>query len=143
MLPDLLEVDERVLQPLADSGHATKRSPLQLLTLEQGLSVLEQAHVVTRDCLNQRFCCGQLTKGNSEVVRIVKSVQQITMERMDIREAREGLDCGGEALGEGFGGVLDFSGVERSNSANLEASANLYWLSVLDLLLHGMGMTNG
>lgn len=41
MLPDLLEVDKRVLEPLANCRHATQRRLLQLLTLEERLSVLE------------------------------------------------------------------------------------------------------
>lgn len=65
------------------------------------------------------------------MIRIVKRVQQITMERMNVRKAREGLDSGGEALGEGFGGVLDFSGVKSSNSADLEASSNLNEVSMV------------
>jgi len=44
---------------------------------------------------------------------------------VDVGEARESLDGGGEALGKGFGGVLDFSRVEGSNSADLESSTNL------------------
>jgi hypothetical protein len=47
------------------------------------------------------------------------------MERVNVCEAGEGLDCGGEALGEGFGGVLDFSRVESPNSANLKTSPDL------------------
>jgi hypothetical protein len=47
------------------------------------------------------------------------------MERVDVCEAGKGLDCGGQTLGKGFGGVLDFSRVESPNSANLEASPNL------------------
>lgn len=131
MLPNLLEVDERVFQSFADCGHATKRSPLQLFALEERLSILEQAHVITRDCLNQGLGCGELTKSNPEVIRIVERVQQITMERMDICKAGEGLNGGGEALGEGFGGVLDFSGIKSTNSANLEASSNLNEVSTI------------
>lgn len=55
MLPDLLEVDKRVLEPLADCGHATKRSLLQLLALEQRLSILQETDVVTGDGLDQRL----------------------------------------------------------------------------------------
>jgi len=47
------------------------------------------------------------------------------MERVDVRQAREGLDGLGQALGKGLGGVFDFTGVEGADSANLEASANL------------------
>jgi len=47
------------------------------------------------------------------------------VERVDVGEARESFDGGGEALGKGFGGVLDFSRVEGSNSADLESSTNL------------------
>lgn len=125
MLPDLLQIDERVLQPLADSRHATKCCPFQLFALEQRLPVLEQTHVITRNRLDERLGSVELTEGNSEVIRIVESIEQITVERVDILEAREGFDRGGEALGEGLSGVLDFSRVESSNSADLETGTDL------------------
>lgn len=59
------------------------------------------------------------------MIRIVEGVQQVAMERMNILESWETVDCGGQSLGEGFRGVLDFSGVESSYSADFEASANL------------------
>ena len=40
MLPDLLKVDKRVLKPFANCCHATQRRLLQLLALEQRLSIL-------------------------------------------------------------------------------------------------------
>jgi hypothetical protein len=125
MLPDLLEVDKRVLEALADCGHATQGRLLQLFALEKRLSVLEQTDVVTRNGLDQRLRSRQLTESNAEVVRIVKGVQQIAVERVDILEAREGFDRGGEALGESLRGVLDFTCVEGSDTADLETCANL------------------
>lgn len=89
------------------------------------MSVLEKAHVVARNCLDQRLCSRKLTESNSEVVRIVQGVEEIAVERVDIRKARESLDGGVEALGKGFGRVLDFSRVEGSNSADLETRTNL------------------
>lgn len=44
---------------------------------------------------------------------------------MNVREAREPFDGGCKSLGEGLGGVFDLSGVESSNTADLEASSNL------------------
>lgn len=55
MLPNLLEVHEWVLEALANGRHATKRSPLQLLALEQRLSILQQAHVIARNSLDESF----------------------------------------------------------------------------------------
>lgn len=125
MLPDLLEVDEGILQSLADCGHATEGSSLQLLALEERLTVLQKTNVVARDGLDESFRSRELTKSNSEVIRIVEGVEQIAMERMDICQARESLDGGGETFGEGFGGVLDFTSVKGADSADLEACANL------------------
>lgn len=39
MLPNLVQVQKRVLESLQDCGHSTQRSPLQLLALEQRLSI--------------------------------------------------------------------------------------------------------
>lgn len=47
------------------------------------------------------------------------------MERVDVCQAWEGFNRGGKALGEGFGGVLDFARVESSDSADLETRPNL------------------
>jgi hypothetical protein len=58
------------------------------------------------------------------------------MERVDVLKAREGLNGGGETLGEGFGGEFDFSRVKSSNSADLEASSNLHTMLVLILLVY-------
>lgn len=60
------------------------------------------------------------------MVGIVEGVEQVTVERMDVREAREGFNGGGEALSEGLGGVLDFAGVKGSDTADLETCADLW-----------------
>lgn len=44
---------------------------------------------------------------------------------MDVLKAREALDRGRKALGEGLGGIFDFAGVEGADTADLEASTNL------------------
>lgn len=143
MLSDLLQVDEGVLETLADGGHATKGGALEVLALEQTLAaqkiskvaksqicdkyapIFDKSDIVTSDSLNQRLGSVELTKGNPEVVGIVESVEEIAMERVNVLEARETVDGGGQTLGEGLGGVLDFTGVESSYSADLEAGTNL------------------
>lgn len=47
------------------------------------------------------------------------------MERVDVLQAGESIDRLREALGEGLGGVLDLTGVEGSDTADLEACTNL------------------
>jgi hypothetical protein len=59
------------------------------------------------------------------VVCIVEGVEQIAVERVDVDQAREGIDGLREALGEGLGGVLDLARVEGSDAADLEACTNL------------------
>jgi hypothetical protein len=142
MLSDLFEVDERILEALANRSHATKSSALELLALEQRLSarksqywhhdsesihapIFQQAHIVAGHGLNQRLGRVQLSQSDPEVIRIVQSVQQITVERVDVGQAGEGLDGLGQALGKSLGCVFDFAGVEGTDSADLEASANL------------------
>jgi hypothetical protein len=44
---------------------------------------------------------------------------------MDILQTREGIDRLREALGEGLGSVLDLTGIEGSDTADLEACTNL------------------
>ena len=69
------------------------------------------------------------------MVRIVQRVQQIAVERVDVRQARESLDGLGQALGEGLGRIFDLSGVECADSANLETSTNLRGKSPLSAKL--------
>jgi hypothetical protein len=47
------------------------------------------------------------------------------VERVDILQAGKACDCGGESLSEGLGGIFDFSSVESTNTADLEARADL------------------
>lgn len=112
MLAHLLEVEERVLQALADSGHATQGSALELLALEKRLAILQQTHVVARDSLDQVLGGGDLAQGNAEVVGIVESIEQILVEGVDVLELGEALEDGLDFLGESLAGVLDFARVE-------------------------------
>jgi hypothetical protein len=47
MLPDLLEVDQRIFHSLGNGGHTAQSGALELFALEQRLSVLEQANIIT------------------------------------------------------------------------------------------------
>jgi len=46
------------------------------------------------------------------MVGIVKSVEQILVERVNVLEARETVKDGGNLLGKGLCGVLDLTNVE-------------------------------
>lgn len=112
MLSNLVKVEEGVLETLAEGGHATEGGPLQLLALEERLTVLEETDVVARNGLHQMLRSRQLTQGDSEMVGIVKSVEQVLVEGMDILQSRETLKNGAELLREGLLGELDLSSVE-------------------------------
>jgi hypothetical protein len=77
VLADLLQVDEGILQTASDGGHTTKGSTLKLLALEQRLRILDKTDVIARNGFNQVLGGRDLTKGDTEVVGIVKSVHQI------------------------------------------------------------------
>jgi hypothetical protein len=112
MLANLVKVHEGIFESLNDCSHTTKSSPFELLALEQRLRILDEAHVVSRDGLNQVLGCRQLTESDLEMVGIVQGVEEIFMERMDVLEAGETLEDGAKFLGEGLLGELDLSGVE-------------------------------
>lgn len=61
MLSNLVKIQKGILESSTDCGHATKRSTLKLLTLEQRLSIFEKAHIITRDNLNEMFGSRQLS----------------------------------------------------------------------------------
>ena len=87
--------------------------------------IFDEPDVVTGNSLNQRLGRVQLAQGNPEVVRIVESVEKIAVEGVDVDKAREAVDGGRQALGEGFGGVFDLARIEGADSADLEACTNL------------------
>jgi hypothetical protein len=112
MLADLVKIQERILETFDKSGHATKRSPLELLALEQGLAVLEKTDIVSGNGLDQVLGRGELAESNAEVVGIVESVEKILVERMNVLQPWEALEDGAEFFGECFLGKLDLAGVK-------------------------------
>ena len=131
MLADLLQVDERVLQTAGDGCHATECSALELLALEQRLCILDETDVIARNGFNQVLGGRDLTKGDTEVVGIIKSVHQILVwwildptratiiaigvkltERMDILQTRKSIEDVLELFTESLLCIFDLSGVE-------------------------------
>ena len=109
MLANLLEVEERVLQALTDSGHATEGGALELLALEERLTVLDETDIVAGYCLDQVLGCGKLAEGDAEVVCIVEGVEQILVERVDVGETGESIEDGLNLLGKRFFISVSFS----------------------------------
>lgn len=112
MLANLVEVEQRVLQALDKGGHATKRSLLELLALEERLAVLEQTDIVTRDCFDEMLGRRELAKGNAEMVGIVKGVEQILVERVDVLKTGETLENCAKLVRKRLLRELDLSRVE-------------------------------
>lgn len=123
MLPDLIEVEQRIFQTLADGSHATEGSLLELLALEERLSILQQADVVAGDGLDQVLGRGELTEGDLEMVGIVKSVEQILVERVDVLEARKALENSAELVRERFLGELDLASVESCTDKDMSVKS--------------------
>lgn len=117
MLPHLLEVEKRIFESLADGGHTTKGSSLQLLALEQRLSILQKSNVVSSHGLYEVFCSGHLAQGDPEVVGIVKCVQEVLVEGMNVYKSWESVNDGRELLRKCLGCVFDFASVEGYNEA--------------------------
>ena len=51
----MLKVEQWVLQPLRNSCHSPERSALELLALEQRLSIFEKAHIVSGYGFDEMF----------------------------------------------------------------------------------------
>lgn len=77
MLANLLEVDKRVFKAATDGGHATERSALQLLALEQRLRIFDETNIIAGNGFNQMLGSRNLTEGDAEVVGIIEGVHQI------------------------------------------------------------------
>lgn len=135
MLSHLLKVDQRIFQSSTYGSHTTESSALQLLALKQRLRIFQEANVVTGDGLDEVLCGGELTKSNSEVVRIVQRIQQILVcsalsdglsqrecmvrfrpelltKWMDILKAGKSIEDGRDLLGECLLGELDLASIE-------------------------------
>lgn len=77
MLPDLFEVDEWVLESTAYGSHSPKGGTLELFALVERRGVFEEADVVSRDGLYEMFGGRELSQSDSEVIGIVKGIQEI------------------------------------------------------------------
>ena len=94
MLAHLLEVHKRVFQPPADRSHAAKGCSLELLALEERLCVFEETDVVPRDGFDEVLSGRELSKGYSEMVGVVKGIQEILMEGMYVLKTGKTLYLG-------------------------------------------------
>lgn len=75
MLSDLVEVEERIFESSTYGGHASQRSTLKLLALEERLGVLEKTNIVTTHCLDQVLGSRKLAKRYPEMIGIVQCVE--------------------------------------------------------------------
>jgi hypothetical protein len=112
MLAHLIEVQERIFQSPTDRGHSTERCALELLTLEERLCVFEESNIVARHYFDEVLCGGKLAESYAEVVGVVKGVEEILMERVDILEPGETVQDQRELFCESFLCEFDFSSIE-------------------------------
>lgn len=112
MLTNLVKVEERILESAANGGHSSQGGTLELLALEERLCIFEETDVIARHNLDQMLCGRELTEGDSEMVCIVQSIEEILVEWVDILKAREPVQDQRKLLGEGLLGELDLSSIE-------------------------------
>lgn len=67
MLPDLIEIEQGLLELLGEGGHATEGGALKLLALEERLGVLDEADIVAGDGLAEMLGGAQLAEGDAEL----------------------------------------------------------------------------
>lgn len=112
MLSHLFEVYQRILETLGNCCHAPKGSSLELFALEERLRIFQESNVISGDGLDEMLCSRKLAEGDSEVVRIVQSIQKIFVERMNVLEAWEAIEDHRQLLRECLLCVLHLSGIE-------------------------------
>ena len=143
MLPNLLQIDQRIFKSSAYSRHATQGCSLERLALKERLRILQESDVVPRDSFDQSFCRRQSAKSDTEVVGIIESIEEVFVEGMDILEAWETVKNGLELFTERLRSEFNLASVETcrqsvsqsssktkapavtSYSADLKASTNL------------------
>jgi len=131
MLTYLVEVDQRILQSLANGRHSSQGGTLELLALEERLSILKESDIIAIDSLNQSLCCGNLAERYPEVVCIVEGIHEIFVERVNVCQLREAIEDSLELFAKSLGGEFDFSNIEGSYTINLEAATDLCWKATL------------
>ena len=77
MLAHLLEVEQWILEPSRDGGHAAEGGAFELLALEERLGVLDQTNIVSADGLDEMLGRRELTQGDAKMVGIVEGVEQV------------------------------------------------------------------
>lgn len=112
MLANLVKIEERVLQSSADSCHSTQCSTLELFALEERLSIFKETDIISRHNFDKMLCRRQLAKGDLEVIFIVKGIEEIVVEWVDILHSRKSIQNQRYLLREGLLGELDLSGVK-------------------------------
>ena len=143
MLAHLLEVHKRVFQPSANRSHAAKGCALELLALEERLCVFEETDVVSRHGFDEMFSGRELSKGNSEMVGVIKRIQQVLMEGMYVLKTGEPLYLGlvsipqatprstrqtknqRQLLSKCLLSIFDLACIEASYSGDFETAADL------------------
>ena len=143
MLAHLLEVHKRVFQSPADRSHAAKGCALELLALEERLCVFEETDVVSRDGFDEVLSGRELSKGYSEMVGVVKRIQQVLMEGMYVLKTGKPLYLGlasipqsrsrstrrtknqRQLFSKGLLGIFDLACIEASYSGDFETAADL------------------
>ena len=143
MLAHLLEVYKRIFQPPADRSHAAKGCALELLALEERLCVFEETDVVSRDCFDEVLSGRELSKGYSEMVGVVKGIQEVLVEGMYVLKTGKSLYLGlvsipqsgsrstrrtknqRQLFSKGLLGIFDLACIEASYSGDFETAADL------------------
>ena len=135
MLTDLVEVDKRVFKSAADGCHTTESSTLELLALEERLSILEKSDIVAGHSFDQMLGRGELTKSDTEMVSVVKGVEKILMERMNILKSWETVENESDLFTEGLLGVLDLTGVKVCGLVSFAREMIFFRYALLILLI--------
>lgn len=135
MLSDLIKIQKRIFQSSTYGGHSSQCRTLKLLALKQRLRIFEETNIIARYDFDEMFCRGELTEGYAEVVGIVKGIEEIFVERMDVLEAGKAIKNQRKLLGEGFLCKFDFSSVEICFNQLLKPGAEKIWSLLLILLI--------
>jgi hypothetical protein len=84
MLPDLLQVCQRVFLPLHDGGHSTESSPLELLTSVERVTEFEQTNVILGHLGDKVTGSVELTECELVVVLVVEDVEEVAQKGVEV-----------------------------------------------------------
>lgn len=121
MLPHFFQIGKRTLQLFKERARASKGRSFELLGAIEGISVLEQAHIVVCNAVSDCLGLVDVTERKLVMVAIVQHVHQIGVEGMDVVKFWETINDSAQFFIHSFLHEFNLAHVELSDALDFES----------------------